>query len=176
MTPLPFSDRSLPSLRAALPRDDEKGPYIDVLNKADAPAKSKKQAMKALFTCHGPCWIEPVFCLSGNATVELGRFVFLNHNVTLIAEQNIRLGEGVFVGPGTIISTVPLDTGEIHPPVNMNNAPVTIGDNVWIGANAVIQPGVTIGDQAIVGAGAVVFDDVPANTTVAGSPATILKK
>ena len=108
--------------------------------------------------------------------MELGRFVFLNHNVTLIAEQNIRLGEGVFVGPGAIISTVPLDTGEVHTPVNMNNARVTIGDNVWIGANAVIQPGVTIGDQAIVGAGAVVFDDVPANTTVAGSPAIIRKK
>ena len=53
--------------------------------------------------------------------------------------------------------------------------PIVIGKNVWIGANAMIVPGVTVGDNAIIGAGAVVTKDVPANAVVAGVPAKVMK-
>lgn len=56
------------------------------------------------------------------------------------------------------------------------SAPVVIGNNVWIGSNATILPGVTIGDNAVVAAGAVVTKDVPVNTVVAGVPAKIMKR
>lgn len=58
----------------------------------------------------------------------------------------------------------------------MYPAPIRIGNNVWIGAQATVLPGVTIGDGAIVGAGAVVTRDVPANVIVGGIPAKIIKK
>ncbi len=54
--------------------------------------------------------------------------------------------------------------------------PVTIGDNVWIGGRAVINPGVTIGDNAVIASGSVVTKDVPANTVVGGNPARKLKE
>jgi acetyltransferase-like isoleucine patch superfamily enzyme len=61
------------------------------------------------------------------------------------------------------------------PRPKLKTAPVKIGDNVWIGMNAVILKGVTIGDNSIVAAGAVVTKSVPANTIVAGNPAAVVK-
>jgi len=62
------------------------------------------------------------------------------------------------------------------PRPRLKTAPVKIGDNVWIGMNAVILKGVTIGDNSVVAAGAVVTKSVPANTIVAGNPAVTVKK
>lgn len=72
-------------------------------------------------------------------------------------------------------ATHPIDPAERNSGVEYGK-PVTIGENVWIGGNAVICPGVTIGDNVVVGAGAVVTKDVPNNVVIGGNPAKIIKK
>lgn len=84
-------------------------------------------------------------------------------------------GDGVLIGHNVVLATLnhdvdPQKRGDMFP------APIRIGNNVWIGAQATVLPGVTIDDGAIVAAGAVVTRDVPANVIVGGFPAKIIKK
>lgn len=106
--------------------------------------------------------------------IHLGKNVFINQGVTLVDLGGIYIGDKVLIGPKATIISVnhPLD------PKNRRSVelkPVHIADNVWIGANAIILPGVTIEENAVVAAGAVVTKDVAKNTVVAGSPAKIIK-
>ena len=100
--------------------------------------------------------------------------MFVNFGCTFLDRGGITLGDDVFIGPGVQLIT------ENHPeqPQNRRNVyarPISIGRKVWIGAGAIILPGVTIGENSIVGAGAVVKKDVPANVIVAGVPAKIVR-
>ncbi len=88
----------------------------------------------------------------------------------------MNIGENVFIAPGVVISaaTYPLDA-QRRVSRHFQSHPITIGDCVWIGANATILTGVTIGKNAVIAAGAVVTHDVPANTLVGGVPARVIK-
>nr|WP_252728341.1 DapH/DapD/GlmU-related protein [Alteromonas sp. C1M14] len=147
--------------------------YPEALIQINAPTstpKQKRQALKQLVTLSAPCWIEPEFFVAGPATVTFNRFVFANHNVTLLAQSPIEIGEGVFIGPNAVLSTYPL---AINGVVSREIDKISIGHNAWIGANAIILPGVHVGCNAIVGANAVVYEDVPDNTVVTGAPASM---
>ena len=76
------------------------------------------------------------------------------------------VGKNSHIGAGTVLA------GVVEPP---SAKPVTVGDNVMIGAKAVIIEGVKVGDNAVVAAGAIVTQDVPANAVVAGVPARVIK-
>lgn len=145
-------------------------PLIDAINDADSHPKQKRNALKTLLNCNGPCWLESAFHLSGDGPVTFSKFVFANHNLTLLAGESITVDESTFFGPNVVVSSLPLDAEGI---VANTAAPVEIGKQVWVGANAVILPGVKIGDGAIVGAGSVVAQDVPAGAMVAGKPAEL---
>lgn len=99
---------------------------------------------------------------------------------SLVVDQQITIGDRVWVGANTIIA----DT-DFHPidpdlrrvdPLNAKTAPVTIADDVFIGMNSLILKGVTIGARSVIGAGSVVTRDVPPNTIVAGNPAQIIRQ
>ena len=117
----------------------------------------------------------PPFYTDCGKNIHVGKFVFFNAGCTMQDQGGVYIGDGVLLGHHTTIVT--LNHG-IHPNErhNLHPAPVVIGNNVWIGSNATILPGVTIGDNAVVAAGAVVTKDVPTNTVVAGVPAKIVKK
>ena len=105
---------------------------------------------------------------------RVGKNVFINFGCTFLDQGGITLEEGVFIGPEAKVVT------ENHPeePVLRHTLlvkPVRICHNAWIGAGAIILPGVTVGENAIVAAGAVVKKDVPANTLVAGVPAKVVR-
>jgi len=89
----------------------------------------------------------------------------------------VRIGDNCFIAPRVSIFTAahPLDAATRISGLEFAK-PVTIGDNVWIGGHAVINPGVTIGDNVVVAAGAVVTKDVPPNVVVAGVPARIIRE
>ena len=99
-----------------------------------------------------------------------------NHNLTILDIREVHIGNHVMVGPHTLITTVghplsPKGRRKYHALAK----PVRIGDDVWIGGNVTILPGVTIGNNVVVAAGAVVTEDVPDNTLVGGVPAKVIK-
>ena len=102
--------------------------------------------------------------------------VAVGHNVSLVEFVHIWGGGGVTIGDNTMIASHTVITSQTHGKIADTRrenvcAPVTIGRNVWVGAGAIILPGVTIGENAIIAAGAVVAKDVDSNRIVAGIPA-----
>ena len=120
--------------------------------------------------------IYPPFYTDHGLRLELAERVFINQGCTFLDYAGIRLGAGVMVGPKATFITVghPVD-----PPERsrfLTGAPIDVADNVWIGAGAMILPGVRIGRDAVVAAGAVVVDDVPAASLVAGPKAAVRRR
>ena len=117
----------------------------------------------------------PFFCDYGY-NIHCGEDCFFNFNCTLLDCGIIKIGDRTMFGPNVHIYSVshPMNAKE-RAKGGEYTRPVTIGKDVWIGGNAVINPGVTIGDNAVIGAGAVVTKDVPKNAFVGGNPAKIIK-
>lgn len=116
----------------------------------------------------------PPFYTAFGKTTRVGKGVFINFGCTFLDQGGITLEDGVFIGPGAQILT------EAHPEQpefrhTLLIRPVVVRRKAWIGAGAIILPGVTVGENAIVAAGAVVTKDVPDNTLVAGVPAGIIR-
>ena len=112
----------------------------------------------------------PPFQADFGKNIRLGKRVFLNSGCRFQDQGGIRIGDDSLIGHNVVIATLnhsldPARRGDMTP------APVTIGRNVWIGANATLLPGVEIGNNAVIGAASVVTRSVPADTVVVGSPA-----
>lgn len=116
----------------------------------------------------------PPFYTAFGKTTRVGKEVFINFGCTFLDQGGITIEDGVFIGPEAKILT------EGHPEQpeirhTLQTKPVIIRRKAWIGAGAMILPGVTVGENAIVAAGAVVTKDVPDNVIVAGVPAKVLR-
>lgn len=119
----------------------------------------------------------PPFRCDYGSHIHIGSETFINFNVSMIDVGEIRIGSKVLIGPGTGIFTAihPIDP-EVRSTGVEKAKPITIEDQVWIGGNATILPGVTIGEGSIIGAGSVVTKDIPEMSIVAGNPAKIIRK
>lgn len=106
--------------------------------------------------------------------ITLGKRVFINAGCKFQDQGGVEIGEDCLIGHNTVFATL---NHEIDPArrADMHPGKITLGRNVWIGANATILPGVTIGDDAVVAAAAVVTKDVPARAIVVGSPAKVVR-
>lgn len=141
-------------------------------------AEARAEVIQMLFGTAGPdTTVLPVFNCDEGKNIHVGDDFLANYNVTILDIAPVRIGDHVMIGPNTLISTVN------HPMTPMGRRrhlgiarPVTIGDDVWIGGNVTILPGVTIGNNVIVAAGAVVTKDVPDNCLVGGVPARPLRE
>jgi acetyltransferase-like isoleucine patch superfamily enzyme len=118
----------------------------------------------------------PGVVLVGPTQIRIGAHTHIGDRCYLRGGGGIEIGEWCQIANNTIIVTENhnIDGGRYFG--NVTKAKVVIGDNVWIGSNAIILPGVHIGENSVVAAGAVVTKDVPSNTVVAGVPARIKKK
>lgn len=148
---------------------------LNAVDPADADAMD--EAVHALFGSAGKgATVLARFSCDNGRNIHVGDDFLANYNVTMLDIAPIRIGNHVMIGPGTSIITVnhPLSPqGRRH---HLGQAtPVIIGDDVWIGANCTILPGVTIGNNVVVAAGAVVTKNVPSNCVVGGVPARIIK-
>lgn len=121
------------------------------------------------------CLIIPPFYTEFGKNTKIGKKVFINSCCHFQDNGGIEIGDRTMIGPRVTITTLNHD---INPETRANAMPkpVKIGENVWIGADCTILPGVTIGDNSIIGAGSVVTKDVPANVVVAGNPAKLIKE
>jgi acetyltransferase-like isoleucine patch superfamily enzyme len=116
--------------------------------------------------------------IGGHGVLEIGAHTSINDQVIITATERVRIGRDVMVAPRAFILDVDHRFDQEGIPISRQgyvSRPVEIGNDVWIGAGAIITKGVTIGDGAIIGANAVVTRDVPPNAIVAGSPARVLR-
>ena len=116
-------------------------------------------------------WIESPFMCDYGYNIEIGRNFYANYSLVVLDCAKVTIGDNVLIAPNVGIYTAG------HPIVaDQRNSgleyayPITIGNNVWIGAGTHICPGVTIGDNVVIGAGSVVTKDIPANTVAYGVP------
>ncbi|EFH09642.1 sugar O-acetyltransferase [Pseudoroseomonas cervicalis] len=118
--------------------------------------------------------IRPPFHCDYGYNIEIGDGAFMNFNCIVLDVVRVRIGARTQIGPAVQILTAdhPRDPALRAKGLEYGR-PVTIGANVWIGAGAIILPGVTIGDDALIGAGSVVTRDVPAGATALGNPARL---
>ena len=121
--------------------------------------------------------IEAPFHCDYGWNIEVGENFFANYNLVILDVGKVTIGDNVQIAPNVSIYTA----GHPLHPDSRNSGyeygiPITIGDNVWIGGNTVILPGVTVGDNAVIGAGSVVTKDIPANSIAAGNPCRVMRE
>ena len=148
---------------------------------ATRPTELQKRAqiLKEMFAEIGEdCYIEPPFYANwGGKHVHFGNCVYANFHLTLVDDTHIYVGDNTMFGPNVTVATAghPI-LPELRAKAYQFNMPVHIGKNCWIGAGAVIVPGVRIGDNTVIGAGSIVTKDIPANVVAVGNPCRVLRE
>ncbi len=129
--------------------------------------------IKGKCTLWGPFTVRP---LGGAKNIEIGEGTFINSDVRFGVPNKVTIGKNVQIGPRVMFET--MTHGLIYVPEKGRGGeskPITVEDEVWIGAGAIVTQGVTIGKGAVVAAGAVVTKNVAPNTVVGGVPAKFIK-
>lgn len=118
---------------------------------------------------------QPFYCDYGY-NIEIGENFYANMNCVILDGAKVTFGNDVFVAPNCGFYTAghPLNAERRNQGLEYAY-PITVGNNVWIGANVVVLPGVTIGDNCVIGAGSVVNKDIPANSLAVGNPCHIVR-
>lgn len=140
-------------------------------------ADERARLLRQILCEVGPdCYVEPPLHANWGCHTHFGRGVYANFNLTLVDDGEIFVGDHVMFGPNVTVATAghPVEP-ELRRRAAQYNLPVRIGNNVWIGAGAVILPGVTVGENSVIGAGSVVTKDVPANVVAVGNPCRVLR-
>ena len=119
--------------------------------------------------------VSPFFCDYGY-NIETGENFFMNMNCVILDGAKVTFGDNVFVAPGCGFYTAghPLDAERRNAGLEYA-LPIRIGNNVWIGAQVCVLPGVTIGDNSVIGAGSVVTKDIPSGVLAAGNPCRVIR-
>ncbi|EOT48633.1 MULTISPECIES: sugar O-acetyltransferase [Enterococcus] len=137
----------------------------------------RQRAISDLFGTTGEnVTVLPDFNCDNGKNIHVGKEFLMNYNGTILDVAKVEIGDYVMIGPNTLISTV---NHPLSPKMRRQNlataTPVKIGNDVWIGANVTILPGVTIGSNVVIAAGAVVTKDVADNCVIGGVPAKLIK-
>lgn len=157
--------------------------YLDRLydfnNTRPSELHKRNELLKKMFAEIGEgCYVEPpLYANWGGRHVHFGKNVYANFNLTLVDDTHIYVGDYTMFGPNVVIATAghPL-LPELREKGYQYNIPIHIGKNCWIGAGAIILPGIKIGDNVVVGAGSIVTKDIPSNSLAVGNPCRVLRK
>ena len=151
----------------------------DFNNTRPTEMEKRTQLLKEMFGDIGEdCYIEPPLHANwGGKNCHFGKGVYANFNLTLVDDTHIYVGDYTLFGPNVVVATAghPVQP-ELREKTYQYNFSVHIGRNCWIGAGAVIVPGVTIGDNVVIGAGSVVTKDIPPNVVAVGNPCRVLRE
>ena len=132
-------------------------------------------------------WITAPFYVDYGNNIYFGNNCEVNLNCTFLDSNEIRIGDNALIAPNVQIYTAfhPTNAADRFGPPNPDgsfsfcktqSAPVTIGNNVWIGGGAILLPGVTIGENSVIGAGSVVTKDIPSNSVALGNPCRVVRE
>ncbi len=151
---------------------------LQQLNFADrSDFKKIADIVKELFGESENAWVNPPFYCDYGFNIEVGKNFYANYNCTIIDVAKVKIGDNCFMAPNVAIY---MAGHPIYPDTRNSmfeyGKEVTIGDNVWIGGNTVVCPGVHIGDNVVIGAGSVVTKDIPAWSVAAGNPCRVIRK
>ena len=145
-----------------------------------APSKTREREeviKKILGDTKSNLLIESNFYCDYGYNISVGENFYMNHNGVILDGAKVEFGDNVFIGPNCGFYTAG------HPvEVDLRNKgleyarPIKVGNNVWIGGNVVVLPGVNIGDNVVIGAGSVVTKDIPSNVVAYGNPCKIKRK
>lgn len=148
---------------------------LNTVDRADFETIAK--IVKELLGKSDGAFINPPFYCDYGFNIEVGKNFFANYNCTILDVAKVRIGDNCQMAPNVAIYTA---GHPVHPETRNSGyeygISVTIGNNVWIGGNSVICPGVTIGDNVVIGAGSVVTKDIPANVIAAGNPCRVIRQ
>ena len=147
------------------------------LTRPDNKKKMKEMIKNILGKTGEEVFIEQPFRCDYGKNIEVGNNFFANYNCVILDVAKVTIGENVMFAPNVSIYTA---GHPIHPESRNSGyeygIPVTIGNNVWVGGNVVITPGVTIGNNVVIGAGSVVTKDIPDNVIAVGNPCRVIRE
>jgi len=138
----------------------------------------KRELIKEIVkTAKGTFLIEQPFYCDYGYNIEIGENFYSNHNLVILDGAPVTFGDNVFIGPncGFYSAGHAINAKERSEGLEFTK-PITIGNNVWLGGNVVVMPGVTIGDSSIIGAGSVVTKDIPSGVIAVGNPCKVLRE
>ena len=150
---------------------------FDYNNLRPSDGEGRQALLKKIFGDLGQnCYIEPPLHANWGSHTHLGNNVYANFNLTLVDDTHIYIGDNVMMGPNVTLCTAghPVDP-ELRRQVYQYNFPITIEENVWLGAGVIVLPGVTIGKNSVIGAGSVVTRDIPADVVAMGTPCRVAR-
>lgn len=135
-----------------------------------------KNIIKELFGKSENAFVNPPFYCDYGKNIEVGKNFYANYNCTILDVAKVIIGDNCMLAPNVAIYTA----GHPVHPLTRNTLyeygiEITIGDNVWIGGNTVICPGVHIGSNTVIGAGSVVTKDIPDYCIAAGNPCRVIR-
>ena len=138
--------------------------------------KRKELIKKILGNTKENYLIEQPFWCDYGYNIEIGENFYSNHNLTILEGNKVKFGDNVFIAPNCSFYTAghPIDAETRNKGLEYAK-PITVGNNVWIGGNVCVLPGVTIGDNVVIGAGSVVNKDIPSNSVAVGNPCRVIK-
>lgn len=135
------------------------------------------EVVKELIDAAEGAFINPPFYCDYGFNIHVGKNFYANYNCTILDVSKVTIGDNCFMAPNVAIYTAghPLHPDTRNSAYEYGKA-VTVGDNVWIGGNTVILPGVNVGSNVVIGAGSVVTRDIPDWCVAAGNPCRVIRK
>ena len=172
--------------RLYLPFDDELGRDNRIArmltrlfnNSTEEQQDYRRTLLKQLFKSTGEnIYIEPPFRTDYGCNTSIGDNFYANYDCIFIDVCPVTIGKNVFFAPRVCIYTAahPIDADVRNSLIEFGK-PVSIGDDVWVGGNTVINPGVKIGNNIVIGSGSVVVKDIPDGVVAAGNPAKVIRE
>lgn len=140
--------------------------------------KEKEDIIQKLFKKTGKSFtIEPNFWCDYGNHISIGENFYINHNCVILDGAEVKFGDNVMIGPNCGFYTAghPINIEERNQGLEYAK-PIYIGNNVWIGGNVVVMPGVKIGNNVTIGAGSIVTKDIPDNVIAYGNPCKVIRK